>query len=225
LTSSIRKSGFGLFTDARVRAVGFQKYWRFAAKASMEKFVKKLGWIIAVVLLLATSLLAQTYTNANLNGVYSVQFSSPQTYSWSKTFSCPTNSQITFTVNTSITGNQVSVGNATFDGNGNVSVTLTQTGSENQAASANTTSVTWNSSCQVTGVNNGRVIYLATSTKTQTGTYSIQSNGTGTMSETGSSQSQTLLLAATTGGLSTTVLITNPQVNGKIMGTGIAVHQ
>jgi hypothetical protein len=45
------------------------------------------------------------------------------------------------------------------------------------------------------------------------------------MSETGSSQSQTLLLAATNGGLSTTVLITNTQVNGKTMGTGIAVRQ
>jgi hypothetical protein len=45
------------------------------------------------------------------------------------------------------------------------------------------------------------------------------------MSETGSSQSQTLLLAATSGGLSSTVLLTNPIVNGKIIGTGMAVHQ
>ena len=86
-------------------------------------------------------------------------------------------------------------------------------------------SVTWNGSCQIVSVNDGHVVYLAASTKTQTGTYSIKSNGTGTMSETGSSQSQTLLLAATTGGLSTTVLFTNPQVNGKNIGTGIAVHQ
>jgi hypothetical protein len=45
------------------------------------------------------------------------------------------------------------------------------------------------------------------------------------MSETGSSQSQTLLLAATNNGISTTVLISNAQVNGKSLGTGIAVHQ
>jgi len=179
--------------------------------------------IIAGLLLSATSF-AQ-YSNANLSGTYSVQFSSPSTYGWSKTFSCPTNSLVTFPVNTAITGNQVSFGTATFDGNGNVSITLTSIGSENQTASANTMSVTWNSSCQVIGVNNGHVIYQAASTKTQTGTYSIQSNGTGTMSEIGSSQTQTLLLAATTGGLSTTVLVTNPQVNGKIMGTGIGVHQ
>jgi hypothetical protein len=185
--------------------------------------MKNIVMIIAGLLLSATSF-AQ-YSNANLSGTYSVQSSSPATYSWSKTFSCPTNSQITFTANSSITGNQVSVGSATFDGNGNLSVTLTQTGSENQTASANTMSVTWNSSCQVIGINNGHVIYLPASTKTQTGTYSIQSNGTGTMKEVGSSDTQVLLLAATTGGLSATVLVTNSQVNGKIIGTGIAIHQ
>lgn len=186
--------------------------------------MKQIVMIIAGLLISATSF-AQTYSNGNLNGAYSFQFGSPQTYSWSKTFTCPTNSQITYTANASETGNNVSFGSATFDGNGNVSISITSIGNENQTASANTMSVTWNSSCQVISVNDGHVVYLAASTKTQTGTYSIQSNGSGTMSEVGSSQSQTLLLAATTGGLSTTVLITNTQVNGKIIGAGIGVHQ
>jgi len=116
-------------------------------------------------------------------------------------------------------------GVATFDGIGGLSVTLTSSGNENQTASANTTSVTWNSSCQVVNLNNGHVVHQAATTKTQTGTYSIQSNGTGTMSETGSSQSQTLLLVATNNGISTTVLMSNAQVNNKSLGTGIAVHQ
>lgn len=186
--------------------------------------MKRIVLIIAGLLISATSF-AQTYSNANLNGAYSFQFGSPQTYSWSKTFSCPTNSQVTYTASTSETGNNVNFGSATFDGNGNVSITITSIGNENQTASANTMSVTWNSSCQVVNVNPGHVVYQAVTTRTQTGTYSIQSNGTGTMSEVGSSQSQTLLLAATSGGLSTTVLLTNPQVNGKTLGTGIAVHQ
>jgi hypothetical protein len=76
-------------------------------------------------------------------------------------------------------------GVVTFDGIGSLSVTLTSTGNENQTASANTTSVTWDSSCQVVSHNNGHVVYLAATTKTQTGTYSIQSNGTGTMSVIG----------------------------------------
>ena len=186
--------------------------------------MKQTGLMIAVLLLSATSF-AQTYSNANLNGTYSFQFGSPETYSWSKTFTCPTNSSVTYTASTALTGQNVGFGTATFDGNGNVSLSITSIGNENQTASANTMSVTWNSSCQIVSVNDGHVVYLAASTKTQTGIYSIKSNGTGTMSETGSSQSQTLLLAATTGGLSTTVLVANPQVNGKNIGTGIAVHQ
>jgi hypothetical protein len=181
--------------------------------------------LITSLLLLSVTALGQTYSNANLNGNYSVQFGSPQTYNWFKTFKCPTNSLVTYTVNGSQTGMNADSGVATFDGIGSLSVTLTSTGNENQTASANTTSVTWNSACQVVSQNNGHVVYQAASTKTQTGTYSIQSNGTGTMSETGSSQSQTLLLAATSNGVSATVLISNAQVNGKTIGTGIAVHQ
>ena len=181
--------------------------------------------LITSLLLLSVTAWGQTYSNANLNGNYSFNFGSPQNYSWSKTFRCPTQLQSTYTVNGFQTGMNLTSGVVAFDGIGGLSVTLTSTGNENQTASANTTSVTWNSSCQVVSLNNGHVVYQAATTKTQTGTYSIQSNGTGTMSETGSSQSQILALAATNNGVSATVLISNPQVNGKTIGTGIAVHQ
>ena len=181
--------------------------------------------LMTSLLLLSVTGWGQTYSNANLNGNYSFNFGSPQSYSWSKTFTCPTQSQMSYTLYSSQTGMNVVFGVGTFDGNGNVTLASTEIGRENQTASANTTSVTWNASCQVVSQNNGHVVYQAATKRTQTGTYSIQSNGTGTMSETGSSQSQTLLLAATNGGFSTTVLITNTQVNGKTMRTGIAVHQ
>jgi hypothetical protein len=177
------------------------------------------------LLLLSVTALGQTYSNANLNGNYSFNFGSPQNYSWSKTFTCPTQWQITYTVNGSQTGINVTSGVVAFDGIGSLSATFTSTGKENQTASANSASVTWNSSCQVVSQNNGHVVYQAATTKTQTGTYSIQSNGTGTMSETGSSESQSLLLTATNNGVSATVLMSNPQVNGQAIGTGIAVHQ
>jgi hypothetical protein len=45
------------------------------------------------------------------------------------------------------------------------------------------------------------------------------------MTVTGSPQVQSLLLAATVDGVSTTVLISNPLVNGQSIGTGIAVRQ
>jgi len=181
--------------------------------------------LIALLLLVPVAGLAQTYSNANLNGTYSVQVGHPQLYGWSKTFTCPSNSSVTSTVNNSQTGMEVNSGTLAFDGDGNVTINLTTIGEENQTASANTTSVTWNSSCEVVSQNNGHIVYEAPTTKTQAGTYSIQSNGTGTMSVPGSSQSQTLLLAGTSGGISNTVFISNPQVNGKLIGTGIAVHQ
>ena len=185
-----------------------------------QRLVKHLA-LITWLLLLSVTALGQTYSNANLNGNYSFKFGSLQNYSWSKAFTCPTQSQITYTVNGSQTRHESDFRRGSVSG---LSVTLTSTGKENQTASANTTSVTWKSSCQVVSQNNGRVVYQAT-TRTQTGTYSIPSNGTGTMSETGSSDSQGLLLTATNNGVSTPVLMRNPQLDGKMIGTGIAVHQ
>lgn len=187
--------------------------------------MKKFALSISLLLFMAVCAWGQTYSDANLDGTYSLQFGTPQVYGWSKTFICPSNSGITYTVTGSSSGTQVGSGTLTFNGAGDVTITLTDIGLENMTASDNTTSVTWNSSCQVTSQNNGHVVYESPTTKTQTGTYSISSNGTGMMSETGSSQSQTLLLAATVGGISNTVLVSNPQVNGKSIGTGIAVHQ
>ena len=51
--------------------------------------MKHIALIISILAISATAF-AQTYSNANLNGSYSLQFGSPQTYNWSKTFTCPT---------------------------------------------------------------------------------------------------------------------------------------
>jgi hypothetical protein len=178
------------------------------------------------LLLMSVAALGQTYSNASLNGSYSLQFATPETETWSKTFACPTNSGITYTANGSETTSDVLYGVLTFDGNGSLSLTATEIGQINSTASANTMKVTWNSSCQVVSVNDGHIVYLAAATKTQTGTYAVQSNGTGTMNEVGSSQSQTFVLAGTSGsGVSSTVLVTDALVNGKSLGAGIAVHQ
>jgi hypothetical protein len=197
---------------------------RASRPSPLRRTLKQCALITSLLLLSVTGW-AQSYSNANLNGTYSIQFGSPQTYNWSKTFTCPTNSQITYPVNVSQTGMDTLSGTATFDGNGNVSLTITEIGQENTTGSAATTSVKWNSSCGITSVNEGHVVYEAAATKTQAGTYSIASNGTGTMTETGSTQSQTLLLGATTGGISSTVLIATAQLNGKTNGMGIAIHQ
>ena len=110
--------------------------------------MKHAALVVASILLMSTAALAQTYSNANLNGKYSLQYGFVETYTWSKTFACPTNLNITFTANNSRNTWTGVYGSLTFDGRGNFSFSVTNVGKFNQAASANTMSVQWNSSCQ-----------------------------------------------------------------------------
>jgi hypothetical protein len=180
--------------------------------------------LITSFLLLSVAAMAQTYSDASLNGPYAFQQTNPQTYTWFKLFKCPTNSAITFGVTGSQTTQQVGYGVVTFDGKGNLSITQTTIGNFNSSASANTTSVTWNSSCQVTAVNTGHVVYAASTTKTMTTTYSVQSNGTGTITSSGGTS--TFILAGTnSSGISTTIFIAGKVVNGQTINAITAVHQ
>ena len=180
--------------------------------------------LIISLLLLSAAAMAQTYSDANLNGAYAFQSTNPQTYMWFKLFTCPTNSTITFGVNGSQTTQQIQYGVATFDGKGNLTVSQTTIGNFNSTASANTTSVTWNSSCQVTAVNTGHLVYAASTTKTMTATYSVQSSGTGTITSSGGTS--TFILAGTnSSGISTTIFIAGKVVNGQTINAITAVHQ
>lgn len=190
--------------------------------------MKHIALIISTLAMAATAF-AQTYSNANLNGSYSWQFANPSSDGWSKTVACPTNSSITATGGGSQTLMSGLQGVIIFDGNGNVSsLSVTQFGKINQTASNNTVKITFNSSCQAT-INNGQIIYEPQTMVTGTGTYSVQSNGTGTMAltpSTGKPGSFVFQLAGTDGaGLSSTALLSSAMVNGKSIGTGIAVHQ
>lgn len=176
--------------------------------------------LITSILLISAAAMAQTYSDANLNGAYAFQQTNPQTDTWFKLFKCPTNLAITFGVTGSQTTQQVGHGVVTFDGKGNASITQTTVGGFNSTASANTTSVTWNSSCQVTFVNSGHLVYAASTTKTMTGTYAVQANGTGTIG------TSTFILAGTnSSGISTTIFITGKVVNGQTINAITAVHQ
>ena len=183
-------------------------------------------WIV-FCLFTAVAASAQTYSNANLNGTYSFQFGSPVNQSWSKTFTCPTNSAITYFLSGGITTTNVSYGTLTFDGNGNGSLATTFIGDINLTATLKTMSVTWNSACKVTASNPGHIVYAAATKPAFTGTYTVASNGTGSIKQTGSTgQYLTFVLAATNAsGISTELLLTNSLTNGQNIGTGLAVHQ
>jgi hypothetical protein len=175
------------------------------------------------LLLISVAAMAQTYSNANLNGAYAFQLTHPQTYVWAKLFTCPSNSAMTYGVTGSQTTQQIGYGVATADGKGNLTISQTTIGNFNFTASANTTSVTWNSSCQVTAVNTGHLVYAASTTKTTAATYSVQSNGTGTITAGGTS---TFILAGTnSSGISTTIFIASKVVNGQSIDAITAVHQ
>lgn len=185
--------------------------------------MKRIIVVLACLLISGVSL-ALTYSNASLNGKYAVQFATPNSVTWSKTFVCPTNSNVSYTPKGSITTMSGVLGVGSFDGAGHFTFTGTANGRVNVGASANTMSVTWNSACQVTSVNNGHVVYMAASSATGTGTYSVKSTGAGTLTiESNSLVFQ--LAAADSAGISTTVLLTSVQTNGNSIGTGIAVHE
>jgi len=187
--------------------------------------VKPIALILSC-LLMSVAALAQTYSNASLSGKYSIQIGNPAYYTWSKTFVCPTNSNFSYTPNGSISTTQLTRGVVTFDGAGTLSFSVANTGKLNATASANTMSVTWNSSCQVASVNYGHVVYIAAANQTGTGTYSVTTTGTGTLTVTGGKGSVTMQLAATnSAGVSNTVLLSTTQANGSSIGAGIAVHQ
>ena len=183
--------------------------------------------ILAVACLLISGVsLAQTYSNASLNGNYAIQFANPNYDTWSKTFVCPTNTSKKVTAMGSTTTMTGVLGVGTFDGAGNFSFTVTNTGKMDPSATVNTMSVTWDSSCNPK-VNNGHIVYVAAATQTGSGRYSVKATGAGTITITGQNGPPLALrlAAADSAGISTTVLLTTTQTDGKSIGTGIAVHE
>lgn len=175
------------------------------------------------LLLMSVAAMSQTYSDANLNGKYVFRIGTPAYYTWFKTFACPTNTSVTYTATAATTTTQVNTGVLTADGAGNWTGTNNLIGKQNTTASNNTMSVTWSSTCQVTKVNSGHVVYQAASSSTISGKYSITSSGTGTLTITGQTSTLTIQLAATnSAGISTVALLTSAQVNGQTIAEGTA---
>jgi hypothetical protein len=212
-----------LFADCAHSCCSVPKI-KIAAIRRQGELVKQIALILSW-LLISVAASAQTYSDASVNGKYAYRIGTPAGYTWSKTFACPTNASVTYTPYGGAATTAVDHGVATFDGAGHWSAPDTKTGRLNASASAATMSVTWSTTCQVTKVNYGHVVYLAAATTTIGGTYTVSSSGTGTLTiTTGGSGSLTIQLAATNGsGISTTAILTSTQVSGQAIGMGIAV--
>jgi hypothetical protein len=181
--------------------------------------------LIGILLFASAASVAQNYSNASVTGNYSIQITNPSAVTWSKLWTCTVeNKKAWYTVTGGTTVQNLSYGVASFDGAGNVTSTITLVGEVNAAASGNTTSVQWDSNCNVVSTKPGYAVYYAPANKTYTGTYSVQSTGSGSMNIGG--QSFNLVLAgANVSGTSTTLLINSQQQNAAVILSGIAVLQ
>jgi hypothetical protein len=192
--------------------------------------MKKVLLSICTLLVLITASFAAapsspTPNNASLNGVYSFQLANTQVEFYSAQWQCPTYTTTTTSVDP-ITGivttvttqhdpytasnggtagkQEITTGTVTFDGKGGVTGTATQYSKFNYAASVAAVPQT----CPVSGGSNA--VYDPPSTLSFTGTYSIQSDGTGAMLLTiaGQTDQPSMILrvaGASTKGLRSTV--------------------
>jgi len=186
--------------------------------------------LLTSLVLLSVTAFAQTYSNASLNGNYTFQSPQPEYDTWSKTASCMYNGQkYTATGGGQTVSTQLVSGVLTFDGIGTVTGTFTQSGAFDQTLSDDTVIITFNKECKAT-VNNGSAVFDPPSSGSGTGTYSVQSNGSGTISLTTSNGSADLaieLAGTTAGNISNTFFLYSLKTSApnEIDGTGMAVRQ
>jgi hypothetical protein len=185
--------------------------------------------LVTSLLLVSFAAFAQTYSNASLNGSYTLQFSQTQYDTWSKTARCTYNGK-TYTA-TGI-GNTVSTKNSTgvivFDGVGSITATGMEAGIFDQTLSDATVIITFNSQCVAT-INNGHAVFDPPASISGTGTYEVQSNGSGTVTFSGNGGGvwNFELAGTTAANISNTALLYSfsTGVPNEVNGTGMAVRQ
>ncbi|MFZ0685178.1 MAG: hypothetical protein WAM89_06500 [Terriglobales bacterium] len=184
---------------------------------------------ICIMLVTVATSFAAPIGNGSLKGTYTFQLSQPQYENWNASMNCPNQNGGTYTVSGG--GNDVSsqaiTGTITFDGEGNVKGSYTQYGNFDQGLSNATIQL----SCSGP-VNNGYAVYDPSESGTFTGTYSIHSNGVGTMvlnpSGGGGNSPNFIVSLAGTAAVRTTVFLAeynDPNNPNRVQATGSAVLQ
>ena len=188
--------------------------------------MRNLLWVLFVVLSAASATFAATFSDASLKGTYAFQLAGSHYEGWSASITCYDAQGNPYTVWAG--GNDVGtdsvVGAITFDGKGNATGTYTQYGKFDQAAT-NATAVP---SCTPGASNNGYAVYDAPTSGTFSGTYSVQTNGTGALALTTSGEDTPtfVLELAGTAAIRTAVLITEyDSTTNKVEISGYAILQ
>jgi hypothetical protein len=185
----------------------------------------------AAMLVMCGIAFGATPSAASLNGSYAFHLATPKLAYWSNSKSCKVNGVTnTYWASNSATYTELIYGVATFDGKGHVTLAFTQDGQINQNASNATIVIT----CTSYGPTNtgGNIVYEPAQTGTATGTYAVQSTGSGSMTisivgQSDSSATMDFELAGfeTNGVASTALLHFWDGDNDKRIGTGMAVHK
>jgi len=184
--------------------------------------------VASLVLLPSAAALATTPSNASLKGTYFIQLSQVQEVYWSNTVSA----KCFGTTYTQVLGGQTSstkldIGTITFSGSGTFSMSVTQYGDFDQTLSNNTVtmSCTSNSKAPVT-TNSGSAVFDAAAPMSITGTYTVTSSETGTMTFAGGKSDEIVDLSIgqlNSSGVAGVVLINQVLKPNNQLATGIAI--
>ncbi len=168
-------------------------------------------------------------SNASVNGDYAFQIWKSNYDSWSKSVVCQyAEGTITFSGRGQAVSTQLIFGTVSFDGNGHLTSNYTAVHKFDQAASNNTVSITCPDKYGGTPtINSGQVVFEAPETGTFTGTYSVSSSGSGSMTINGSGINGPVTmefdLGAFTGSDVSTTLLLRSDPSSDDTSTGVAV--
>jgi len=185
--------------------------------------------LIGFVMLVAANAATPTPSKASLSGTYVFQTTTVNEVYWNKTVSATcAGTKYTLTLGGQSASTQLNEGTATFTGTGTFSATMTQYGNFDETDSNNTVSITCtgNKNSPYT-YNTGHAIFYPPQSNTASGTYTVNSNGKGTMDVGGQSGDVFNLslgqLSST--GVAQVFLITQVTDSPGAASNGIAVHQ
>lgn len=148
-----------------------------------EKFLKRIALFASVLLFLPCTGYAASPSNNSLKGTYAFQFSQTQAVTWGRKISivCFKKSYTVQVYGQSV-GTEIVVGTMTFTGSGTVTVSVTKYGVFNQDASnAGGSAVCGANDTEPIETIAGNPVFDNGITGSDSGTYSVASNGTGSL--------------------------------------------
>jgi len=182
----------------------------------------------SLVLLSSCAALAATPSNASLKGTYFIQISQVKEVYWSKSLSA-TCFGVTYNqfLGGQSSSTKLDTGTITFSGSGTFSMSVTQYGNFDQTLSNNTVTMSCTSNSKAPIItNSGSAVFDAAAPMTITGTYTITSNETGTMSFAGGNSNELVDLSIAqlnSSGVATVVLVSQVLKPNDQLASGIAI--